>query len=229
MKIEKQIINQRCTIFIDKILPFSVQLFDTFKEIFALGELTPVILPDIQTPFLGMQQNQHWGGMDKNNIKLEVYSNKIDFFTYNGDNEAKVCLYFLHKIINLCDSLSIKIRRMAFAPVYQSSEDDVSKFFDVNLKKATFNNIDMHDFSMNRVFYKTEDFEGSSFNIIYNCSVTLQIKDFQVAEPEKKIIIMNDINTRDMGGRVFSRKEIEAFYKKVPERNAAFLKLFLED
>lgn len=228
MQINKKILNLRGTIFIDRILPFSIKLVNLFQDVLKIPNTTPIILQDIPPVFVPNQPNQNWGLNENDRNIVEVHGNKIDFFSFGEDkNEDTFCKCFAEQMNSLVVRLNVKTRRLAFAPTYAIENDAIIGFYEKNLCSHNFKDVNMQEFSMNRVYYKSEDFSGISFNMIYNVNTVLQQIDILGTNKTKKLIIMNDINTRDLGNRFYSKDEVNIFYGNVPEENEEFLKLLL--
>lgn len=223
MQLENKIQNIRYTFFFDKIFPFSIQLANVIKEILNNPNVTPIIFPAMSNVFIPGQASQDWGFMENEKSILEIHGNKIDLFSYNESYNEYISKY--EKIIfDLVNKLTIKIRRLAFAPTYELFNEDIESFYEANLKSVHFEGTQLQDFSMNRVYYKSEDIEGCSFNIIYNCTVAVQNLFMINPNENKKLIILNDINTRDTGNRIYDDKEIKTFFSNVYNLNDRFLK-----
>lgn len=228
MQISKKILNLRCTVFIDKIVPFSIKTVAVFKDTLQIPLATPIILQDIQNVFIPNQPNQNWG-INENEINIvEVHGNKIDIFNFDETlKESAFCKSFAERISPLLKELNARPRRLAFAPTYTIENADIVSFYEKNLTAPNFRDAGMQEFSMNRVYYKNEDFKGVSFNMIYNINAVVQQNNMLGFNKEKNLIIMNDINTRDLGNRFYVENEVDIFYNNISERNEEFLKLFL--
>lgn len=228
MQISTKIITLRGTVFIDRVLPFSINLVKIFQDVLKIPNTTPIILQDIQPVFVPGQLNQNWGLNENDRNIVEIYGNKIDFFSFGeSKNEAAFCECFAEQMNSLVTELNVKTRRLAFAPTYTIENEDIIKFYERNLCAPNFKDANMQEFSMNRVYYKSEDFNGISFNMIYNVNIVLQQGDMLGIDKTKNLIIMNDINTRDFGNRFYSKDEVDVFYANVPKRNQELLKFFL--
>lgn len=223
MQNEKNIRNIRYTIFFDKIIPFSIEAAELIKITLLNNDLVPIIFPPISNILIPGQASQEWGLMDKNLSILEVHGNKIDLFSYDTKLEESNFKY-TNTILNLIKKLGIRIKRLAFAPTYELQDDEIEKFYESNLKAVHFGGSSLQDFSMNRVYYKTEDLEGYSFNIIYNCTIGIQNPLFINPVEKKRLLILNDINTRDDGNRIYDEKEISIFFNNALKLNDKFLK-----
>lgn len=223
MKKENKIINIRYTIFFDKVFPFSIPLANLLKDIINNSNVTPIIFPTVSNVFILGQSSQDWGLMDTDKSIIEIHGNKIDLFSYN-DNTIQSFTKYITIFESLISKLSIKIKRMAFAPTYELQEEEIENFYSANLKSVHFDGSQLQDFSMNRVYYKVEDIEGCTFNIIYNSTVAIQNLSMINPSEKKKLIILNDINTRDMGNRVYDEKEVNTFFSNVFQLNEKFLK-----
>lgn len=228
MQISKKIINLRCTVFIDKIVPFSIETAVFFKNVLKIPNTTPIILQDIQNVFMPNQPNQNWGLNENLGNIVEVHGNKIDIFSFDETKkESSFCEEFTGKINSLLKELKARPRRLAFAPTYMVGDSDIVSFYEKNLTSPDFKDASMQEFSMNRVYYKNEDFKGIPFYMIYNVNAVVQQNDMIGFKRERNLIIMNDINTRDLGNKFYVENEIDIFYNNISERNEEFLKLFL--
>lgn len=228
MQINRKILNLRGTVFIDKILPFSVNFVNIFQGELKISNATPIILQDIQPLFVPNQPNQNWG-LNENGLNIvEVHGNKIDFFSFEETkNEHEFCKFFAERMNALLSKINVRVRRLAFAPAYTIENDAIISFYEKNLRSPNFKDSNMQEFSMNRVYYKSEDFNGISFNIIYNVNTALHQSDILGSNKTKNLIIMNDINTRDLGNRFYRENEVNIFYDKVPKENEEFLQFLL--
>lgn len=229
MAINLNLVNIRCTVFTDKLVPFSVEMAEIIKNNLNKPKVTPVILTDIQNVIMSVpgQVNQNWGLIENNKKIFEIRGNKIDFF-YLNENEDSVCKLVESLIPQLLSNLGLKAKRLAFAPTYEYTGINLADFYEKTLKTCNFEGAQMQDFSMNRVYYKTEDIEGFSYNIIYNSAIAIQ-SGFMItsSKEEKKIIIMNDINTRDFGSQFYSEEQIKIFFKNIANKNQNLLDLIL--
>lgn len=223
MQNTSKISNIRYTIFFDKVFPFSISIANIFKDIIKNSEVTPIIFPAVSNVFIPGQSSQDWGLIENTRSILEVHGNKMDFFSYE-DNTDQSFIKYVSIFNSLIEKLSIKIRRLAFAPTYELLEPEIEKFYSANLKAIHFGGAQIQDFSMNRVYYKVEDIEGCSFNVIYNCTVAIQNLSMINPNEKKKLIVLNDINTRDTGTRIYDEKEIKVFFSNAFHLNDKFIK-----
>lgn len=221
MKLE----NIRCTVFIDKFLPFSIELSNLFKNKLNNQNLTPVILNDFQPFIFSPQPYQNWCLSDGNYNRLEIHGNKIDIF-FNETDETSASKFFADIILKLTTELNFRTQRLAFAPTYSNADKDM---FEKILKAPAFKNANMQEFSMNRVYYKIEEFDTYSFNVIYNGTVGMRLINQLGQQDTKRLVISNDINTKDTGNRFYSPDEITIFYEKVILLNKEFLSLLIGD
>jgi|GEM_PF-3766307 len=228
MQISKKILNLRCTVFVDKIFPFSIETASVFKDILKIPNAIPIILQDIQNVFIPNQPTQNWG-INENGVNIaEVHGNKIDIFNFDETiSESVFCKTFATTVKLLLKVLNARPRRLAFAPTYTIETNNIASFYEKNLVRPNFKDTGMQEFSINRVYYKPEDVKGILFNMIYNVNAVLQQNDMLGFNKERNLLIMNDINTRDLGNKFYDENELDVFYDNVPERNEEFLKLFL--
>lgn len=228
MSIKTNIANMRCTVFIDKIIPFNTSIESEIKRIFHERNLTSILLQEMQNIIVPNQMFQSWGFIENNQDFFQIRGNKIDLFANsNFSDETDFCDYFFNSISKISSLLKINIRRLAFAPTYTIDESFINQFIELNFKIQKFGTSATQGFSLSRVFYRSENIETFSYDINYNSNIVLQTLNPFPANMKKQIIIEQDINTKDRGRQFFSGEEIKTFYKNISNLNESYLQIFI--
>lgn len=234
----KKILNLRCTVFTNRVVPFIPNLSRSILKLFGEDSFISAILP---MPLITPVNGGSWELISSDSYLSVLFDqNKIDFIcnmqvkpTVLKEYDAKTFLDFcVEKIEGIKGILNCNFIRLAYSPQYEIADVSIPEVADQFFKTTKFHNKEMANYSMSNTFIKDEKILDTpvELNFLANWGIVerrLKSTALGIETVQDVIICTFDINTSSRQRISYSVEALKDFYEKVLGWDEELMKNYL--
>lgn len=234
----KKILNLRCTVFTNRVVPFIPDLSRSILKLFGEDSFISAILP---MPLITPVNGGSWELISSDSYLSVLFNqNKIDFVcnmqikpTVLKEYDARTFLDFcVEKIEGIKEILNCNFIRLAYSPQYEIADVSIPEVADQFFKTTKFHNKEMANYSMSNTFIKDEKILDTpvELNFLANWGIVerrLKSTALGIETVQDVIICTFDINTSSRQRISYSVEALKDFYEKVLGWDEELMKNYL--
>ena len=234
----KRLLNLRCTVFTNRLVPFIPNLSSSILNLFGKDSFISAILP---VPIIPPINGGSWELISSDSYLSVLFDqNKIDFVfnmqikptvlqEYNARTFLDFCVKKIEKIKGILDCNFI---RLAYSPQYEIADVSIPEAADQFFKNTKFHDKEMGNYSMSNTFIKDEKILDTpvELNFLANWGIAkrrLKSTALGIETVQDIITCTFDINTSSRQRISYSMEALKDFFEKVLAWDDELMKNYL--
>ncbi len=234
----KRLLNLRCTVFTNRVVPFIPNLSRSILNLFGEDSFISAVFP---MPLIPSVNGGSWELISSDSYLSVLFDqNKIDFVcnmqikpAVLQEYDAKTFLGFcIERIEELKGILNCNFIRLAYSPQYEIVDVSIPELANQFFKNTNFHNKEMANYSMSNTFIKDEKILDTlvELNFLANWGIAerrLKSTTLGIETVQDIIACTFDINTSSRQRISYSMEALKDFYEKVLVWDEELMKNYL--